>query len=251
MPVSPRYKSVAAYNHGAMLLHWLIAFLLIAQLCGGYLMEHYAALSDPVRFTFYQLHKTFGVLILLLALMRLAWRLLYRPPAELPIRQAEEAATKIVTFLFYVLMIAVPLLGWIVVSYSSPPIPILLFGNPHLVWPPLPPRFEFITHAQAVQAHTVLAYSFIFLLFLHICGALKHQFYDHMPMFARMVPSRRLQAQHGGKAAFLLLFLAVFCLAAVMIYFGFVGARQERVATAATRAAAAGFDSANWVVDYG
>jgi len=231
MSIAPRRKSVAAYNHGAMLLHWVIALLIIVQLAGGYLMEHYAAMPNPVRFTFYQLHKTFGIIVLLLALMRLCWRLLYKPPAELPIGKAEKLATNSVAFLFYALMIIVPLLGWVIVSYHVPrPIPTLLFGSPHLVWPSLPPQLAFITSAQAAEAHTVLAYSFLFLLFLHICGALKHQFYDHMPMFARMVPSRRLQALPARKGAFLLLFLAVFCLGAAVIYCGFAGARQAETA---------------------
>ncbi|KAA6405842.1 cytochrome b [Candidatus Tokpelaia sp.] len=251
MPASPRYKSVAAYNHGAMLLHWLMAFLLVWQLVFGYLMRHTHSLPESFIPVSWQIHKTFGVLVLLLALMRLAWRFLYKPPADLPIGKAEKAATQIVTFLFYALMILVPLLGWAIVSTSSRNIPTLLFGNPHLVWPPLPPQFVFISHSQAEQAHTVLAYSFIFLLFLHICGALKHQFYDHMPMIARMVPGHILQAQKAGKSAFLLLFLAVFCLAAVMIYFGFVGTQQEGLADAAARAAAAtGFGNAGQAADY-
>jgi len=239
MPIAPRYKSVAAYNHGAMLLHWVIALLIIAELCIGYVMKHYTVLPEALgaafyqsRFTFYQLHKTFGVIILLLALMRLCWRFLYKPPAELPLSKAERVTAGIVTFLFYTLMIAVPLLGWAVSSTSAKRLPILLFGNPHLVWPLLPPSVTPVTHLQAEWLHFVLAYSFVFLLFLHICGALKHQFYDHMPAFARIAPSRGLKAQPARKRAFLLLLLAFFCLAAVMVYYGSAAARQSQSAAA-------------------
>ena len=243
MSLAPRHKSVAAYNHGAMLLHWLLALLIIAELSIGYLMKHYTVLPDALssafyqsRFTFYQLHKTFGVIILLLALIRLSWRFLYKPPAELPISRVEQVMTNIVAFLFYALMILVPLLGWTVSSTSAKRLPILLFDNPHLVWPLLPPQVTLVSHLQAEWLHAVLAYSLVFLLFLHICGALKHQFYDHMPIIARMVPGRGLRAQPASKTAFLLLFLAVFCLGAAVVYFGFARVHQDQTGQAPAQA---------------
>ncbi|KAA6206476.1 MAG: cytochrome b [Candidatus Tokpelaia sp.] len=240
MSLAPGRQSVAAYNHGAMLLHWLIALLIIAELSLGYLMKHYTILPEMLasafyqsRFTFYQSHKTFGIMILLLTLMRLAWRFLYKPPVEPPIGKAEKAATQIVTFLFYALMILVPLLGWAVSSTTARKLPILLFGNPHFVWPLLPPQLTLFSHLQAEWLHLVLAYSLAFLLFLHIGGALKHQFYSHIPIMARMLPGHNLQAQKASKTVFLLLFLAVFCLAAIVIYCASIAKRQAETAQTA------------------
>ena len=174
-PANGRYTRVAVW------LHWLIAGLIIAQLIGGKVMT---SLPNTAAFKFeaYQMHKSFGLIVLALSLARLAWRLTHRPPAPMAEHAAWERVLARVTHLaFYGLMIGVPLAGWALTSKS--PLPsefLLLFDIPRL------PVFG--TAEGWAQAHEVLAFATGGLLALHVAGALKHHYADRDGTLARMAP---------------------------------------------------------------
>src|SRR5690242_10753500 len=123
------------YSGVAIVLHWTIAILLITQVCLGWWLETYQK-SDPMRSELIGIHKPLGLTILLLTLVRIAWRLSHKPPPyPAEIRGAGLALATIVHLLFYVLLLALPLSGWIMVS-SNAKYPISSFGL--FNWPYFP-----------------------------------------------------------------------------------------------------------------
>ncbi len=179
MPNSTRYSTVA------MALHWLIALMIIGLIGFGLLMTNE---NMPNRFAIYQWHKSFGITVLFLSVFRLLWRLGHKPPA-LPegMKTWEITASKITHIGFYVLMIAMPLLGWAMVSASRLPIQTELFYT--VPWPNLPgvPK-EKSVEALLKTLHGIGGKIMLGLIVLHIGAALKHQFVSKDNLLARMLP---------------------------------------------------------------
>jgi len=183
---------LSAYDYGAMLFHWLIALLIIIQLVMGYSMQHIEAIAEPSRFLMMQWHKTFGLLVLILTLARIFWRFANPPPPHAPMAAIELITARIVGFLFYALMLLVPLTGWWLVSVSPLDIATLFFTIPGLEWPHLPLSSSEAAAHLASLSHMILSYGFLLLLFLHVGGALKHVVIDHVPEMARILPGNKM-----------------------------------------------------------
>lgn len=185
--------SAERYTGVAVALHWLIAALVIGQLVGGFYMHDLPKERAELKFELYQWHKSFGVTILFLTLVRIAWRLTHRPP-DLPAGMSafEKIAARGVHAGFYLLLIAAPLVGWAVVS-SSPfadSVQTYLFGVIH--WPHLP-FFENVADRKELshdfaEIHEYLAFGMIGLLGLHVAAALKHHFVNKDGVLGRMLP---------------------------------------------------------------
>ena len=175
----------ARYSSVAIILHWLIALMIIGLIVFGLLMTNEGV---PNRFALYQWHKTFGITVLVLSLIRLVWRFRHTPPAlpeALPAWQKH--ASHATHWAFYALMMGMPLLGWAMVSASSLPVPTLLYGVIPL------PDMPGISETEALYErfrllHEIGAKLFIALLFLHIGAALKHHFKDKDAVLSRMIP---------------------------------------------------------------
>jgi len=124
-------QAVERYSKGAIALHWLIALALAGEIALGFAMP-----KDASGFAEYQLHKSIGITILLLSLVRLGWRFTHVQPVPL-----EGGVTgflaKAVHVGFYAFMIAMPLTGWALVSSDPIDVPTVLFGVVPL--PHLPP----------------------------------------------------------------------------------------------------------------
>lgn len=160
--------------------------MIIGQLIGGKIMM--ALDPAPLKFEIFQLHKSFGFVILGLSLLRLLWRMTYKPPA-LPstMKPYERFAAKFSHVSFYVLMIGTPLAGWALVSASTARITTKIFKS--LRVPDLPgiERGEAAAKFLA-NVHEYMAFGFILLLILHISAALKHHFIDRDRVLIHMLP---------------------------------------------------------------
>jgi len=176
------------YSRVAIILHWIIALLIISLLVFGTLMTNP---ETPNRFVLYQWHKTGGIMVLLLSVLRLIWRLTHKaPPLPEGMKPWERLAAKGSHTGFYVLMIGMPLLGWAMVSASLLGIPTKLFGS--LPWPHIP----FLANLEIkepiakklTQAHHLGGKLMIGLIVLHIGAALKHHFVNKDNVLARMLP---------------------------------------------------------------
>jgi cytochrome b561 len=157
-------------------LHWLRAIVVIGTLGVGLTMVN---LPDdlPAKFeVLYPNHKQFGLLALLLALVQLLLRWRSRVP-ELPqsLQPWERAVSRFAHRALYVLLIAVPLMGYSMSSTftQSDGVPFFFFGQlPEL----LPKNDRWFEAFQLL--HRILAYALLTLIVLHVAGALKHRFLD-------------------------------------------------------------------------
>lgn len=193
-----------SYDSIAKFLHWGIGLAILFMIALGWYMGEVPK-SDPMRFSYYQLHKSVGITILLLSFLRLGWRFAHSPP-PLPesMRVWEKFLAKFVVAAFYALMIGIPLLGWALVSSSPRNIPTILFGL--IPWPHLPVLSE-LEHKKEIseqlgEIHGFLAYSVLALLVLHVSGALKHHFIQRDDTLLNMTPrslSRVLNRLRGTK----------------------------------------------------
>jgi cytochrome b561 len=183
----------ARYNLVAMLLHWLMALAIIGLIVAGKVMTD-LSFADPMKFQLYQLHKSAGITILALAIARIGWRLLHAPP-PLPatMQPWERVAAGFTHAAFYVLMIAIPLSGWVMASASPTGIPTLWFDLFEV--PALPGlsggKDTSDIHDAAQETHELLANLTILLLLLHIGAALKHHFWNRDDVLRRMLPFLR------------------------------------------------------------
>ena len=170
------------YTATAKALHWLMAALLFGLLALGFYM-HDLPLS-PEKLQFYSWHKWAGVTAFLLVLIRLSWRVTHRPPA-LPasMPQIMQLAAHAGHLLLYVLMIAIPLSGWLMSSATG-------FQT---VWCGVLPIPDLIGKDKELGdllalVHKGLNLGFLAVLFGHIGAALKHHFIDKDDILIRMLP---------------------------------------------------------------
>ncbi|MEC5404072.1 cytochrome b [Paraburkholderia sp. MPAMCS5] len=188
-------RSAAApsrYTRTAILLHWLIALLMIGNVVLGLSAD---SLPDDWVRPVIDTHKSIGITVLGLALMRILWRVSHKPPPlphEFP--AWEKIGAHVAHFLLYLLMIALPLSGWLHDSAWKDAVthPMHLFGL--FQWPRigfvmnLDPALKETLHGRFGALHTWLGYALYALLALHIGGALKHQWTDRKSVLKRMVP---------------------------------------------------------------
>ena len=184
-------RSISSYSRIAITLHWLIALLLIGNFAGGLLMGGLLDSPDPktkqLGFTIVQLHKSFGLTILALSLLRLGVRLVAgAPPLPDHMTATERFLSKLTHWGFYVVMILVPLSGWVMVSASPLGFPTVWFGL--FEWPHLPIETSREVAGGANEVHEILAFTGAGLFVLHVAGALKHHFWDRDDVLARMLP---------------------------------------------------------------
>ncbi|WP_337270325.1 cytochrome b [Oryzifoliimicrobium ureilyticus] len=161
------------------LLHWLMAICLLTMLFVGVGM---VATVSPAYVSLVSFHKTLGIVILLLVVIRLIVRLVYGAPAlpaDMP--PLMKLAAHLSHLGFYVLMFAMPLIGWAMLSAAG--YPIVLLGGVTL--PPIlsPDR---ATHAVLWTAHQYLAYAFFALILAHAAAALYHAFFRRDGVFEQM-----------------------------------------------------------------
>jgi cytochrome b561 len=211
----------ARYGAVAMWLHWLIAAAIIFLIYLGLTMTDksvYPPTPEGINQQFfdYQLHKSIGLTVLGLSLLRLFWRVINVQP-ELPANMAwyERFGAHATHILFYAIMLGLPLTGWMMVSVSPLEIPTLFFAEmcpvadrnglgwllacnttfievPHLPamdWPVIR-NFESPEAAEKglKQVHKWLAYGTIGLLVLHVAAALYHALIKNDDVLARMLP---------------------------------------------------------------
>jgi cytochrome b561 len=163
-------------------LHWFMAGCIISMLFIGIGM---ISVVTPKYLVLLQIHKLLGLLILVLALTRLMFRIAYGAPTlppDLPfiIKLAAESSQ----WIFYGLMIAMPLIGWGMLSASSQPV--ILPGGVHL--PPILPVNPWL-YAQLREAHYLLALAFFALILMHFAAILFHKLVRNDGIFETMAPT--------------------------------------------------------------
>lgn len=203
----------------------------------------------------YQLHKSIGITVLFLALARLGWRFA-NPPPPLPegMPKLEKTASHLVHVAFYVLMIGIPIFGWILVSISPFQVSTVLFNT--VSWPHLPfpeglkskDLYELVANLHGKGAWVVIV-----LLGLHVAGAIKHEFGAEDGVLKRMLPGLFGKAEKPALPArgAIFAFGGSIALFAAIAAVPLIGSGTGGPLPAAP-AAPAGVEAvaANWTVDY-
>jgi len=188
------HAPVRRYTFIAMVLHWLVAILM---LCNVALIWSVDLLPDERIRPVIDAHKSIGITVLGLVLLRLLWRAA-NPPPPLPdaYPRWEKAAAHSAHVALYLLILAMPLSGWMHDSAwkAAGEIPMYWFGLfqwPRIGWiMQLDPVFKERLHDVFGAAHVWLAYLLYALFVLHVGAALKHQFWDRHAELQRMLPGR-------------------------------------------------------------
>lgn len=180
----PARNSSVRYGWVAQVLHWGIVALLVVQVTLGKLAD-----SLPVgleRLIMMSRHKSFGITILGLAAIRLAWRLFDRPPPPPAMPRWQEIAARLNHWGLYLILFALPLTGWLMSSAANRP----------ASWFGLVQLPDFIAPDEGLEeifeeTHELLVNVLFALAGLHVAAALKHQFVDRDGLLLRMLPGRR------------------------------------------------------------
>ncbi len=170
------------YGVVAQGLHWLIAGLIVAQFTLAWMADDLPL--GMQKLAMLARHKSFGMTVLMLAILRLLWRVFHRAPnfpaGMSPIERVLARATHIV---FYVLLFAMPLTGWMMSSAKN--YSVSWFGR--FTWPdllaPNERAFEVLK-----TTHQTLSWLLLTIAILHILAAMKHHFWNKDDVLRRMLP---------------------------------------------------------------
>ncbi|HEX5353588.1 MAG TPA: cytochrome b [Rhodanobacteraceae bacterium] len=171
------------YTRTAIFLHWLILALLIAQYTIGWTMPHIGR-HTPVT-TLIGLHFSIGVLIIGVIIVRLIWRAIHGEPVpEAGVPPWQVRSARVIHWLLYLLLVVVPVLGWINASYRG--MPITFFG---LVQVPQLVATHSAGWSWTGDIHTLIAeYAILPLVGLHVAAGLYHYFIRRDRVLQRMLP---------------------------------------------------------------
>ncbi len=160
-------------------LHWLTAILIIGLAVVGLIMTELP--TSPMKMQIYALHKSFGLTVLALTVIRLSWRMFSGAPEDIPASKAQLFAAKTVHGLMYILLFAIPLSGWLYNSASG--FPLKWFG---ISLPKLFTGFNPTIKSLAHSLHENLFYALALLLLLHAGTALWHHYIKRDDLLNRM-----------------------------------------------------------------
>jgi cytochrome b561 len=185
----PNQSTPTRYSAVAQGFHWLVAILIVLQFALGWTAEELPL--GARKLARLDWHKSFGMTILMLAVLRLLWRLFNRPP-ELPsgMSTLEKKLARATHVLFYVLIFVMPLTGWMMSSAKNYSVSWFhQFTWPNLIGP----------NEQAFDllrtTHDTLSWLLFALALLHILAALKHHFWNKDDVLKRMLPFTKSEKQ--------------------------------------------------------
>jgi cytochrome b561 len=169
------------YTRTAVVLHWLIALCVLVQITFGLWMIGIPKSPPGVRAYWFNVHKSIGITLGMLILVRVFWRLAHRAPALLSTLVGwQRFAAKANHFLLYLCMLIMPVSGYLGSSFTK--YPILYFGMklPHWGWDA--PALKDLCS----QIHLTTVITFMLLIAVHVAAALRHLLIKRDGTFERM-----------------------------------------------------------------
>lgn len=170
------------YTKTAITLHWLVALIIFTTFPLGVYM-HELTLS-PLKLKLVSYHKWLGITIFLLTVIRLAWRVTHTPPLlpdTIPLWQ--QRAAHGLHFLLYILLLIIPVSGWLMSSAKG--VPVVYLGLVQL--PDLVGKDKALGELLA-GVHEILNFGLLALVGMHVAAALKHHFIDRDTTLRRILP---------------------------------------------------------------
>ncbi len=188
----PLRNNTQDWGSVAKTLHWLMAALILCMFVLGWVAVNYP--MSPTKLRLFTWHKTLGITLLVLVLLRLAWRLV-NPIPSLPsgMRPWERTLARASHALLYVAMLATPLSGWVI--HSAANFPLKLYGL--FLLPAIAPADKAL-QTKAELTHLILFWIFAASLFLHIGAALWHHLVLRDDTLTRMLPTRKKSIARPG-----------------------------------------------------
>jgi cytochrome b561 len=175
-------QTATSWSAPAKLFHWLIALLIFIQIALGLAAVNWPL--SPTKLNLFFWHKSIGVTVLGLVVLRLLWRFSSSTPAlpaDLP--AWEQRAAHASHFLLYVTMAGLPVSGWVLSSASG--VPFQVFGTLPL---PAIASVDKETAEFAKHVHHAFAFLLVPLLIAHIGAALRHHYVRRNDILRRMLP---------------------------------------------------------------
>ena len=181
--VSTSVEKIPRYSWQAMLLHWLLAVIVIGMLCLGYILDDME--RGPTKTFYVDLHRSFGVLALVLVLLRLWWRARRTPPPlPLTVPRWQRIAAAVTHGLLYLCILLQPLSGYLASAFSRDGVKFFGMALPQWAWDSKPVRSFF------GEMHGLVATALVVLVVLHVLAAFKHLLLNRDQVFQRMLPGR-------------------------------------------------------------
>ena len=178
------WNTTDAWGAPAKVLHWTLAVLVLVQIPLGWAAVNWRL--SPTKLDLYVWHKSTGVLILVLMLVRIAWRFANVAPSlptDMP--PIERLAARWSHWLLYLVLIVLPITGWVINSAANVPFRIFwVVPLPALVAPDKAMADDF------ARVHLGLFVVLSLLLVAHVGAALRHHFLKHNTVLVRMLPGR-------------------------------------------------------------
>jgi cytochrome b561 len=179
MSMRNTYKTFGSIAKG---IHWIMVLGFIALYVIGYYMTSLPL--GPEMFEKIGIHKSIGFIVLVLAVLRLAWRLI-NPTPDLPdeMPPMERLGAHLSHIALYAVMIVMPLSGWAMSSAANFPISVFGWFTLPSIMAPSKPAVEFLK-----EFHEVMAVCILVLLAVHVAAALKHHFINKDDVLTRILP---------------------------------------------------------------
>jgi cytochrome b561 len=172
------------YSTPAVFLHWVLAALITFMAGLGWFMM--TVEEEPGGERYFDLHKSIGLIVFTLVVLRILWRIFHRPqPLPSAIPRWQVLLSELVQWLLYAVMVLLPLTGILGASYSKAGLQFFGIALPQWVTPAK------ATAHQLFDIHSTLVWVTVALLVLHVLGGLKHLLIDRDEVFGRMWPARR------------------------------------------------------------
>ncbi|MBW6418396.1 cytochrome b/b6 domain-containing protein [Celeribacter sp. PS-C1] len=179
-------NTATRYGAAARFFHWSIALLILADIALGLIGENTPRTADTAARlqTLYSVHKTIGVVVLGLAVLRFVWAFTQPKPVPVhPERKAETVLAEAIHWMLYGAILIMPLSGWVMHSAET--------GFAPILWPfgqnlPFVPKSEDVAH-MAGAVHGLSAWVIYLTVALHILGALKHAVIEKDGVLSRML----------------------------------------------------------------
>jgi cytochrome b561 len=168
------------WSKSAIGLHWLMAILIVVVMTLGWTAEEMPLSPDKV--VVFVWHKSVGLTILLLAIVRLLNRLAARSPRH-SLSNWERVTSRVVQAGLYLCLLVMPLSGWVINSASDFPLKVFWL----VPLPPLTGPSESLAEV-AGQVHVTVLYIMLVLMALHVAGALRHYFRGENQVMQAMLP---------------------------------------------------------------
>ncbi len=150
------------------IFHWLTAALIFIQIPLGFYAD--SLKLSAFKIDVFVWHKSLGMLVLLLLILRLLWRIKSTVPVSLATNKLQKALASTVHAVLYLLMLALPISGWVVTSAANLPVKLFwLIPLPAITAP------DMALKSLAAEIHEVCVFVLIAVLVLHIGAALRHQ----------------------------------------------------------------------------